>query len=494
MPKLELDETAPAPFSAPPVLDRTATVGGATHPLAACDQLPAGKQLGHFKIERRLGSGGMGEVYLANDLALDRPVAIKVLPEGVARDTKRRDRMVREARAQARVAHPNVGHIYFVGEDDGLLYFAMEYVAGETLTERIAKGPMPVDDALAVIRAVTLGLREAQRSGITHRDVKPSNLMIDGHGQVKVLDFGLAAGGLEGERASNGSILQTSLAGTPLYMAPEQARGDAVDFRSDIYALGATLFHLIAGKPPFEGDSVDELLTKHASAERPHVPRKGQRRVQIGVLDALVRKMMAANPDDRFGSYEELLNALDLASDSESRPAGFWVRSVAMLLDLAAIGLIVGALKLGLTVAGLDLDRFPFALPALACMHVWATHRGGRTFGKTVMELEIVDIDTLGRPSWPRSIRRMLMLLGLPIVASWIAAVMQRPEVAVDQPGRQFGSDDLFGGVLVLWLVVCMANLAYSSWRASGRRTWWDRVGRTMVRYRTTRRSLAAGS
>src|SRR5262245_17028284 len=177
----------------------------------------------------------MGEVYPATALALDRPVAIKVLPEHLARDPSRRERLVREARAQARITHPHVGHIYFIGEDQNRLYFAMEYVAGKTLGERIAEGPMSVDEALAVIRAATLGLREAQRSGFLHRDVKPSNLMIDGHGMLKVLDFGLAAGGAA-ELASDSPVAQTSLAGTPLYMSPEQARGEPLDLRSDIYA------------------------------------------------------------------------------------------------------------------------------------------------------------------------------------------------------------------------------------------------------------------
>lgn len=491
MAKLELEDTAAAPLA------QTATADGTECPPPAADALPAGKQLGHFRIERPLGSGGMGEVYLATDLALDRPVAIKVLPEAVARDARRRDRMIREARAQARVAHPNVGHIYFVGEDDGRLYFAMEYVAGETLAARIAKGPMPVDDALAVIRAATLGLREAERSGITHRDIKPSNLMIDGHGVVKVLDFGLAAGGLEGERAPNGAILQTSLAGTPLYMAPEQARGDAVDFRSDIYALGATLFHLIAGKPPFEGDSVDELLTKHATARRPQVPRKGQRRVQVGAVDALILKMMAARPEDRFASYDALVRALDLASDSESRPAGFWVRSVAMLLDLAAVGIVLGIARMLLVQAGLDLARIPVTLPAVALMYVWAIHRKGATLGKAVMELEVIDVDTLARPSIGRATWRALVMFGLPIVLQIVDVIFFSPPPAtVEQPesGGQMVIDNLPDLLAGLWLLAWMGNLAYASLRASGRRTWWDRLAHTMVRYRTTRRSLAGGS
>src|SRR5690348_4790355 len=177
----------------------TATLPSGARPTsrgpATGEAISSGVQLGHFRIERPLGAGGMGEVYLATDLALDRPVALKVLPGEMARDPSRRERLVREARAQARVSHTNVGHIYFVGEDAGRLYFAMEYVEGQTLAERIDRGPLSVDAALDMIRGAALGLREAQRHGFTHRDVKPSNLMIDHHGVVKVLDFGLAASG-----------------------------------------------------------------------------------------------------------------------------------------------------------------------------------------------------------------------------------------------------------------------------------------------------------
>src|SRR5690242_6684777 len=260
---------------------------------------------------------------------------MKVLPAQLARDPVRRDRMIREARSQARVSHPNVGHIYFIGEELGRLYFAMEFVAGETVADRIARGPLNPEDALAIVRSAALGLREAQRSGITHRDVKPSNLMIDGHGMVKVLDFGLAAGGPGALGA--GPVAQTSLAGTPLYMAPEQARGEPIDLRADIYALGATLYHLVSGRPPFQAETVEELVTLHRTAARPALPRRGRSRVQITAIEALIAKMMAPDPDDRFQSYDELLRAIELASAAHTRPAGFWVRSIATGLDLAIL-------------------------------------------------------------------------------------------------------------------------------------------------------------
>jgi len=477
---LELDETAPAP-------DQTATAGGGGR--AAAGDLPVGKQLDHFRIERLLGAGGMGEVYLATDLALDRPVALKVLPEATARDPRKRERLVREARAQARVAHPNVGHMYFVGEEDHRLYFAMEYVAGSTLAERIGKGPMPVDDALAVIRAVALGLREAQRSGITHRDVKPSNLMIDGHGVVKVLDFGLAAGNLEG--ATDGPVAQTSFAGTPLYMAPEQARGDAVDFRTDIYALGATLYHLVSGKPPFEADSVEALVSLHATAARPTLPRRGQRRSQIKTIESLCSRMMAARPEDRFASYDELIRAIELTSDAHTKPAGFWARGLAMTLDFLLLSILVTLFSIAASFVGLEIQTtLPLTLPLLAALHSITLARWGTTPGKSVMELEVVDVQTLKRPRLGRSIRRALVMLAVPMIAVWAGVLWEHHETAQAEGGQVTVSGDLVGLVVLGWGVLGLLDLTYASLRSYGKRTAWDRVARTMVRYRTTRHSI----
>jgi uncharacterized RDD family membrane protein YckC len=477
----ELDETAPAPAPTP---DRTAT----REQGAAIEKSPglaAGLQLGHFRIEKPLGAGGMGEVYLGTDLALDRPVAIKVLPALVASDPKRRERMIREARAQARVTHPNVGHIYFIGEDSDRLYFAMEYVAGTTLAEKLAKGPLPVDDALAVIRSAALGLREAQRSGFTHRDVKPSNLMIDHHGVVKVLDFGLAAGGSDGALAS-GPIAQTSLAGTPLYMAPEQARGEAVDFRSDIYALGATLYHLVTGKPPFEADSVEKLVTLHASAARPGVARRGLKRIQVGQLDALCARMMAAKPEDRFASYDELLRALELASASHTRPGGFWARALAMTIDFAIIAIVLalveGAASVSSDTLALDISGL-LMLPTMLAVHALCIARWGTTLGKSVMELEVVDVLTHTRPSLGRAFARGAVMFGLPIVLDLvILLVNQLSSYEVRNEMSEIGT--------FVVIAFGLSSLGWAALRLAGKRARWDRVARTMVRYRTARTDL----
>ncbi|HEY5925289.1 MAG TPA: protein kinase [Kofleriaceae bacterium] len=472
----ELDETTPA---TPAALDKTATQTTERAPPSA--ELAAGMRLGHFKIDRKLGAGGMGEVYLATDVALDRPVAIKVLPSGVVSGSAR-ERLIKEARAQARVHHPHVAHIYFIGEEQGRLYFAMEYVTGKTLAERIAEGPLPVEDALSLLRAAVLGLREAQRSGFTHRDVKPSNLMVDNHGVLKVLDFGLAAG--NPEAVSDGPVAQTTLAGTPLYMAPEQARGEAIDFRADIYALGATLFHLVSGRPPFVADSADQLLTMHATAARPSVPRGANPRTSITAIDALIARMMAPEPADRFASYDELLRAIELASAEHTRPAGLWVRGIASLIDLVLVLLVLGgvqAIRVLITGDG-QTGGFGELAPELLLVYTTlAIGRWGTTAGKALFELQVRDVTTSRRPTWGQTVGRQLSVAVLPIGFGWSDFAVEK--LALPIPSDLF---NILGAVAVAAVAI---SLVHASLRVPGKRTPWDRFAGTMVRYRTTRGS-----
>jgi serine/threonine-protein kinase len=465
-----------------PDLAHTATLAGA--PAAPSGELPEGLRLGHFRIERKLGAGGMGEVYLATDLALDRPVAIKVLPSSSSSGSAR-ERLIREARAQARVQHANIAHIYFIGEDSGRLYFAMEYIAGVTLAERVAGGPLAVDDALAMIRAAALGLREAQRSGFTHRDVKPSNLMVDAHGAVKVLDFGLVAG--SPEKAADGPVAQTTLAGTPLYMAPEQARGDAVDFRADVYALGATLYHLVSGRPPFVAESVDELVTLHRSAPRPSVPRGKSPRTRVAAVDALVTRMMAPDPARRFASYDELLAAIDAVSIEHTKPAGFLVRTIATGVDLTLASFAVVLVRVAVVAvwrpAGdlrLNMGAYVFYLGALFA--TFAIGRWGTTPGKALFELEVVAFANGQRPSWRQAVVRELVLFSAMFVVETIE-VIQR---ATDASWLVLPGGDLVG---VLVTFAGGALLLHAALGVPGKRAPWDRVAGTMVRYRTTRRT-----
>jgi hypothetical protein len=463
----ELDETQPAPSDPA----RTATQAGP--PRAASVGLAPGVRLDHFRIEKPLGAGGMGEVYLATDLALDRPVAIKVLPSGVTSGNAR-DRLVREARAQARVQHPNVAHIYFIGEDRERLYFAMEFIPGETLVDRLAKGRMAPDDALDIIRAAALGLREAHRAGFMHRDVKPSNIMMDAHGVVKILDFGLAAAA-PGE-LGDGPVAQTSLAGTPLYMAPEQAAGGAIDLRADIYALGATLYHLVSGKPPFQADTLAELLTKHRTAVRPSLRGTAPRTAAVA-LDALITRMMAPSPTDRFASYDELLRAIDLASTRHTRPAGFWVRSIATSVDL-----LVGAMFLILPQMLLHGDAQDNGLLILAAGMVVSTlaaWRWGTTAGKALFELELISTRDGKKPRIRQLLSRASILWGGAIAfdcAEVVARELASPHVVSV-------ACNLLEGACIAFAVL---NLIWASWRSPGKRTLWDRKSDTLVRYRTS--------
>jgi uncharacterized RDD family membrane protein YckC len=449
------------------VLDITATAPAA--PVRG-DEMRSGMRLDHFRIERRLGAGGMGEVYLATDLALDRPVAIKVLPAGSSSGTAH-DRLIREARAQARVHHANVAHIYFIGEDQGRLYFAMEYVEGETLADKIARGPLSVEAALAVVRSAALGLQEAQTHGFTHRDVKPSNLMVDKRGTLKVLDFGLVTGG---GKASDGPVQQTTLAGTPLYMAPEQARGEAIDLRADIYALGATLYHLVSGKPPYVADSVEQLMTLHHSAARPALVRKGVPRTQIKAIDALVARMMAPDPADRFASYDELLRAIELASSTHTRPAGFWVRGCSFAIDMFLVLLFIAFAKIPIA-ADRPIPMGLVGLPLLAAVNILCLRRWGATPGMALFELEVASVDG-GRPSWKQVFVRTAVLGAAPVALA-NASELSGPTLA--------------GEVVSILELACALVLGGLTLRAAlivpGKIAPWDRVAGTIVRYRTTR-------
>jgi len=473
----ELDDTLAAPIE-----DPASTATGARAPSDLPASLAPGQPLGHFRIERPLGAGGMGEVYLATDLALDRPVAIKVLPAGTHRSANHRDRLVREARAQARITHPNVGHIYFIGEEVGRLYFAMEYVAGETLATRLTTGPLPVDDALSIIRSAALGLREAERHGITHRDIKPSNLMIDNHGMVKLLDFGLAAGALD--EVTRGPVAQTSFAGTPLYMAPEQARGEPVDFRADIYALGATLFHLVSGKPPFEAETLEALLSKHSTATRPAVPRRaGQPRTSIAAVDALIARMMAPLPADRFASYDELIRAIELASAEHMRPAGLWVRAMAALVDVIIALLIALAIvvPLGYLTHTNMKDTGASVFLVLVLYQTVAVTRRGRTLGQWMLELEVVDVATGGKPSPVRAAIRVVIPSALIFARSTVDSLLGY---------AHYGLDTIASTILGCVAAVPAVLLIWASFRSVAKLTVWDKLSRSMVRYRA-RRTLA---
>ena len=228
-------------------------------------------RIGAYPIERELGRGGMGIVYLAHDLKLQRAVAIKVLPEGFAQDPERLSRFEREARLLASLNHPNIAAIYGLEEADGHRFLVLEYVEGETLAERIERGKLPLDETLSIGRQIAAALEAAHESGVIHRDLKPGNVKLTPAGDVKVLDFGLAKGAGTPESTPNLTQSPTIayaptgvgvILGTAAYMSPEQARGKVVDRRTDIWSFGCVLYECLTGRQLFSGETVSDMIAK----------------------------------------------------------------------------------------------------------------------------------------------------------------------------------------------------------------------------------------
>jgi eukaryotic-like serine/threonine-protein kinase len=254
---------------------------------------------GRYRVLRKLGAGGMADVYLAEDEELGRRVAIKILNDRHANDEQFVERFRREAKNAAGLSHPNIVAIYDRGEAEGTYYIAMEFLDGRSLKELlIARGPMPIDDAIAYTRQILNALRFAHKKGVVHRDIKPHNVMVDPDGRVKVTDFGIARAGAS-QMTEAGAIV-----GTAQYLSPEQARGAAVDQRSDLYSVGVVLYEMLTGSVPFSGETPVEIAMKHLS-DAPRPPSTVRPDISPD-LDMIVLRALAKDPDDRFQSAEEM--------------------------------------------------------------------------------------------------------------------------------------------------------------------------------------------
>ncbi|MER3416635.1 MAG: hypothetical protein C4297_10535 [Gemmataceae bacterium] len=278
----------------------------------------SGSRLGEFLLLRLLGAGGMGQVYLAEQISLHRRVALKILRRDLADNATYRKRFESEARAVARLNHPNIVQVYAIGEESGNLYMALEYVEGKNLKEYLVrKGPPAVPVALSIMRQVASALARAGELGIVHRDIKPENILVTRRGEAKVTDFGLARVLAERQELH---LTQTGVTmGTPLYMSPEQVEGRPVDHRSDLYSLGVTCYHLLTGQPPFSGENAFVVALHHVQTQpialrqlRPEIPE---------ALEAIVLRLMAKRPEDRYQSARELLADLKTVSESQTDPA-----------------------------------------------------------------------------------------------------------------------------------------------------------------------------
>jgi eukaryotic-like serine/threonine-protein kinase len=267
----------------------------------------SGRQLGDFRLLRRLGRGAMADVYLAEQCRLKRRVAVKILKPELAGDRTYLLRFEREAQAAASLVHANIVQIHEVGRVDDLHYIAQEYVEGQNLREWLVRhGPPDLPHALSVMRQVAAALAKAAEQGVIHRDIKPENIMLTRSGEVKVADFGLARLTREGETTDLTQIGITM--GTPLYMSPEQVEGKQLDPRSDIYSLGVTCYHMLTGSPPFSGETALGVAVQHLKKDAK--PLESVRPDLPPALCRTVHKMLAKSPDQRYPSARELLREL----------------------------------------------------------------------------------------------------------------------------------------------------------------------------------------
>lgn len=303
--------------------------------------IPVGSRVGDYRIESLLGAGGMADVYYAIDLQLDRPVALKVLRPKLAADETYLQRFQQEAKAAAALVHPNIVQIYGVGQEDNLRYIAQEYVPGANLRDYLNAVPhgdklnrqLPVAEALSILLQTLAALGKSASVGIIHRDIKPENIMLTREGDVKVADFGLARLAYsENPRLTDAAITM----GTPLYMSPEQIQGDAVDIRSDLYSLGVTLFHVLYGRTPFQGDTPLALAMQHVQGS---LPRMEDLRASVPAsLVQLLQRLLAKNPEDRFASPSEVLNFLQEHRRDDLEP--YWPERTVPLPDvIPAVGI-----------------------------------------------------------------------------------------------------------------------------------------------------------
>jgi serine/threonine protein kinase len=322
--------------------------------------LLVGQTIGHYKISKRIGSGGMGEVYLASDITAGRKAALKLLPTRFTGDAERLKRFQQEARAVVGLNHPNVLTVYEIGAEDSTHYIASELIEGETLRQRLTRGRLQLSEAIEISIQVASALAAAHEAGIVHRDDKPENIMLRPDGYVKVLDFGiakLAEQEVPVTMAEEEAVLLVetnlgSILGTVRYMSPEQARGAPVDKRSDIWSLGAVLYEMAAGRAPFTGETPREVMAAILATDPPLGSYMAQAPAE---LQQMVNKALRKAPEERYQDAKEMLDALkglrrklEFRAELERSAAATrlwlrWTRSpTALLLTL----LLAGALAM----------------------------------------------------------------------------------------------------------------------------------------------------
>jgi eukaryotic-like serine/threonine-protein kinase len=285
---------------------------------------------GRYRLEAKLGSGGMSTVYLARDTTLDRQVAVKVMHREMSEQADQLERFRQEARAVAKLSHPNVVAVIDAGEDGGHPYIVFEYVEGETLKQRINRiGALDAQEALAYAIEIARGLTVAHARKMVHRDIKPQNVLIDSEGRAKLTDFGISRQLEEDGMTATGRVL-----GTTDYVAPEQAMGHPVDQRSDVYSLGVVLYEMLTGQVPFSADSQVGVAMKHVNEELPDVQ---QRRPELSAAAAMVvERATAKDPAERYQAVAEMIDDLSTALEVEAARAGAATGEATSVLEAVA--------------------------------------------------------------------------------------------------------------------------------------------------------------
>jgi eukaryotic-like serine/threonine-protein kinase len=435
--------------------------------LKATTPLRTGQKLGHFVLQEPLGEGGMGAVYRALDTSLQRYVAVKVLRDergegSTASNSRNNDRLRREAVSQARLNHPRVVTIYYVGREEEEPFLAMELLAGPTLQQRLEDGPLPYHEWIEYAMQVIDALEAADQSGLVHGDIKPSNLLMASPGNIKLSDFGLA-------RRSGAATEDGSVSGTPNYLAPELLDGEAPDRRTDMYALGVTLFELAFGRRPFElsGTTLREQLVSHRTAEIVF-PARWPNEIPEG-LRPILQRLLEKDPGNRYQTFAALRSDLQRVRPIGSTLAGRPARLIAWMVDMVILGALQipflvpnGIVSVGVSEndweqldTSLDIvnsTSIRWFLGVVAMMgwiivpflSLWWDLKRYRTPGRYLMQLRVVD-----RYGLPPS-RRVIVIRNLLRYASfWTGVIFGLPVVL-----GFFGAkliDDIAG---LVWLVL----------------------------------------
>ena len=362
-----------------------------------------GQQLGPYRILGALGAGGMGEVYRARDSKLGREVAIKMLPPVFMADDERRARFAREARLLATLNHPHIGAIYGMEDFQGLTVLVLELVEGPTLSERLDRGPMPIPEALAVARQIADALDTAHQKNIIHRDLKPANIVLHGgpggDPGVKVLDFGLATTGIGAHAIDSEQASMTQqrteagrILGTPAYMSPEQARGQVVDKRTDIWAFGCLLFEMLTGKRPFAGSTIPDTLAGILEREPEWTALPAE---TPGSIRILLQRCLRKDPEQRLRDIADArieIDECDLSAASTEQTAGdraARVRAARLTWTAAILGLITVASVATVAVLLLKRPASPSTAISMDPVALTIVPPSGATFGNRFVRFAV---------------------------------------------------------------------------------------------------------